>query len=207
MRAYCFIKGHSCAFVIVYFFILLFNSSCLFQKQKHNEYTEPKPLATLIESKPWLIGTDMPRVTLYDDGTFIYLKKSEKNGYFYVRKILDKESLKKFRDSVRLTDNFVKLKNFYRLTTVTDFITVRIYLSDGSRFKTVSVYGMVPETEKRPVTWWVPEKIQKPDKLPLEFEYIYDIMINTSYQNTGIWIPEYIEILICPYEYARKRSP
>ncbi|OQX16558.1 MAG: hypothetical protein BWK80_40075 [Desulfobacteraceae bacterium IS3] len=162
-----------------------------------------RPSAVMIERNPWLNvpGSDTPRVALYDDGTLVYLKKYDKEHPFYMVKALDRESLKKLRKSVCLTDNFMKLDRYYRLTDITDITGVDIYMSDGKRSKAVSVYGLRQKTPELPAAW-LPYEMQYPDKLPDEFLKVYNAMTDIGYQDAGVWIPAYIEILIWPYEHS-----
>ena len=201
-------KDFKCIIILCCFwiFILLIQLSCMVKKPEvRKNYAGARPLTILIESKPFLVGADTPKVALYDDGTLIYLKKYDKMRYFYVKKILDGKSLNELRKLLSLTDNFIKLKKIFNLTNITDLFTVRIYISDGEKSKAVSVYGMIPETTERPAMW-VPARLQKPDRLPEEFKKFYDIITNISYQDAEFWIPDYIEILIWPYGYESDKE-
>lgn len=186
-------------------FILFIQISCSLTKPEvsiSDHYTGPAPLAVLIERDPWLlvIGSDTPIFALYDDGTVIYLKKHEKKPSFYVKKILDQMSLEKLRKRFPTAEEFMKLDNFYNLSTITDLFTVEIYVSDGDLSKAISIYGMIPETTGHPAMW-VPDEFQKPDRLPGEIRMIYNEMTNISYCDAEVWIPAYIEVMIWTYRY------
>ncbi len=171
-----------------------------------NSHPGSRPSAVLIERNPWLTvpGSDMPRVVLYDDGTLICLKKYDKDHPVYMVKVLDRNSLKELRNSVCLTDNFMKLDRYYRLTDITDITGVEIYMSDGKRFKAVSVYGLRQKTSELPAAW-PPYEMQYPDRLPDEFVKIYNAMTDIGYQDAGVWTPAYIEILIWLYEHSPEK--
>lgn len=176
------------------------------EEESRNGHTDSEPSAVLIERDPWLIvpGSDTPRVVLYDNGTLIWLKKYDRKQPLYMVKALDRGELKKLRKSVRLTDRFMKLRRYYRLTDITDAATVEIYMSDGNRSKAVSVYGMRQETSELPAAW-LPYEMQNPDKLPDEFRRVYDAMADIEYPDAEVWIPTYIEVLIWPYRNSPEK--
>src|SRR5580765_5801634 len=57
-------------------------------------YSGPKPLLVMIQTEPWatVIGADTPRVAVYEDGTLLFQRSSEKYGNYY-RKALSPSEL------------------------------------------------------------------------------------------------------------------
>ena len=106
----------------------------------------PKPLLVILERNPNLIvlGADMPRLVLYDNGSLIYRWNDERcsQGYYLENK-LDQTSFKKLKKSVGLTEEFKNLKSGYSLTGSTCLGSVSICIFEGELSKSVYTYGFM----------------------------------------------------------------
>lgn len=148
-----------------------------------------RPLIALIEKNPWLmvIGSDSPRFVLYDNGLLIYFDVEHKE---YQSVTLSERELKQFLDSLPSRD-FFGLNDYYSVVHATDQPTNVLIISQSDILgKKVSVYGNLRDEDDR-------------SKTPKSFLKIYDKI--TTYKNKSAkkWLPEKIEVMIWPDEYAK----
>ena len=159
--------------------------SCKTEKDSINVISDDlKPIIVLIERDPWLmvIGSDSPTFALYSDGTLIYFNKGK--GYFSIK--LNKNKLQEYIPD----ESFKKLDNSYFSASSTDQpINIILYFENDDIFS-VSVYGdLRSKDDARKLT-------------PDTFLNVYDKLIETKNIKGTIWIPDYIEVMIWPYEYS-----
>jgi hypothetical protein len=146
----------------------------------------PKPEFVLIEMNPWLmvVGSDAPEFAIYDDGLVIYRTG---DGYRAVR--LDQDE----RTALLHGINLAGLQDHYEATHVTDQRT-NIFIDFRGQTPIASqVYGSLAAEAVR---------AKVPEALPLA----YDRMHNFDHPDAIEWVPEQIEVMIWPYDYAPEAS-
>jgi hypothetical protein len=155
---------------------------------------QPKPSFVLVEYNPWamVIGADSPTFALYDDGTVIYWKSVGRGGKYLSAKLTGQEVselLKKINPQA-----IEVLNNHYEPAAgITDQPTYLMAAQrpDGS-YKGVSIYGSL-----------------RSDGLFLRAKRVPQALIDafqsvSAYDNSNArdWLPDFIEVMIWPYEYA-----
>ena len=153
---------------------------------------------------PWrkIYGSDMPEFVLYQDGTVVFTRCREKDNpyscYFWTAKLSS--------DEIVQTMNKLSPQAFYSLNdryvpgssiTVSDLGT-RLFVMrklDGT-YKEVSTYGALSGDKPEYVAENVPNSLRK----IVEFVQSYDN------PNAVEFIPEYLEIVIEPYEEESKKN-
>src|SRR5436190_9050422 len=90
----------------------------------------PKPLAVFIQSNPWatVIGSDTPRVAIYENGDVIFAKTlNDRLVYHHVT--LDKNELEKVREQLKPVLAIRDLKPVYNIRpNATDLPEAMFYL-------------------------------------------------------------------------------
>ncbi len=175
----------------------------------------PRPVVVLIEEDPWLtvIGSDMPRLAIYDDGTIIYRLDPEKHPSelenefpSYNQAVLSEGEMNELFAKLNPTA-FRELKGFYNVTpNVTDEPTVDLYLYADGVEKAVSVYGFGCENDGPPPSERMPDD-PKPYPLPAQFGEAYAALVSLSPKASEKWIPPELELMVWPFEYAKETIP
>ena len=118
----------------------------------------PKPIAVFIQSDPWamVIGSDTPRVAIYENGDVIFAKKvNDRLAYHHVT--LDKNELAKVRERFKPVIALKALEPGYNIRpNVTDQPEAAFYFRDGEREVATSVYGLMAAGTKLPASTEVP---------------------------------------------------
>lgn len=145
-----------------------------------------RPLVVLVETEPWamVIGSDSPRFALYSDGLVIYRRERE---YRSVR-LTDQE-----RRSLLATLEVEALACFigdHGNTAVTDQPYHNLFLGRGGPLSLVSVYGARFDPSA------VPSAVAAANTQLAAFDH----------PGARTWLPERIEVMIWPYEYAPDAS-
>ena len=163
-------------------------------------YAGPKPIAVLIETNPWamVIGSDTPRVAVYETGEVIYLKvvgESADYRHFQLAPAAFSQLERRLGPVLALAG----LKSFYDIAPgVTDQPRSQFYLRDGAHEATAAVYGLMAPTTRLPGYTSFPGA-GAPDVLPRELLEIDDARSTT-------WIPSYLEVELWDYSYAPEAS-
>jgi hypothetical protein len=150
---------------------------------------QAEPIVVLIQYDPWamVIGSDSPMFVLYDDGTAIYRRGS---GHYAAH--LSSSELRAFLATLR-PDRLVEQNRSFALSNSTDQPSTVIYVKTGSTYSRVSIYGSLRSTEDRAA-------------LPIEVADIYETLSAFEWHGETPWLPEAIEVMIWPYEYAPDES-
>lgn len=168
---------------------------------------EPKPVLMVMGRDPWalVIGSDSPKFVLYDDGTLVYLRDPPNfDEPFVSRRVTDWASFQKELVSFDLS----QAGDHYELSASTDQISTIIWTPG----KTVGIYGdwrkaRVNERDSDPLTKAISEREKKMwESLPSE---IRETLKRIEEQRTikgSNWLPEKIEVMFWPYEYAPDES-
>lgn len=149
----------------------------------------PAPLLVLIEPDIWkmVVGSDTPAFALYEDGRTIYRTRS---GYESVT--LDPEELTKFLKSLDLR-SVAGLAGGYIATERTHQRQTFLLIYTGQDPVFISVYGAFEQHQNRA-------------KLPPEIAALRDKLLSFGDDRASQWLPEDIEVMIWPYDYAPEPS-
>jgi hypothetical protein len=167
----------------------------------------PKPIAVLVQTDPWLmvIGSDTPRVALYDDGQIILLKEDKNKRPVFFHKRLSVDELAAIKKKISAFGDYSKLKRNYDMTPATDQPETQIYLDLGGPTFATSVYGLwVSDAKHSPYSSRKGE--QKPEVLPKAIKDLHAYLTSLDFANAKQWEPLYIEVMIWGYDYAPEES-
>jgi hypothetical protein len=144
-----------------------------------------RPIVVLLETEPWamVIGADSPRFALYRDGLVIYRRANE---YRSVRLNVRE------RDTLLADlgiDHLACFVGNYGEQAVTDQPWHHLLIGRGGPLSPISVYGAV----RAPST---PAPVVAADERLAAFDH----------PDARPWLPERIEVMIWPYEYAPEPS-
>jgi hypothetical protein len=153
---------------------------------------EEKPDVLVYVRDPWLmvIGSDTPILSAYKTGEIIWQENKLPNGGEYKSVKLNKTEYAEFLS--RLKD-LSKLNEEYVLTGKTDQPEENMEFNILGKSKKINVYGSLASKECR-------------DKAPKELLEMYDFLANYKNEKSKNWQPEFIEVMIWPYEYAPDKS-
>src|SRR5262249_54194855 len=107
-----------------------------------------KPIIVLYEVDPWLmvIGSDVPRVTVYEDGLAIMVRPQPKAPPERIVAHLTQSETKRLVSQLKGT-GAGKLANYIDICGCEDGPTSTILFRSDSRWSSVSVYGVGPDGE------------------------------------------------------------
>jgi hypothetical protein len=145
-----------------------------------------KPQLVLIETDPWLmvVGSDSPEFALYDDGLVVFRRA---DGYFSVRLAPEEQASLFGRFTV------AGLDEHYDAARATDQPTNIFIDFRGEKPAATLVYGSL----RRPGT---------KDRLPEMLVSMYDAFHDFDHPRATAWLPDKIEVMVWPYEYAPEES-
>jgi hypothetical protein len=144
-----------------------------------------KPLVVLVESNPWamVIGSDSPRFALYSDGVVIYQTAA---GYHSVK--LSETESKELQAALDVGALACALGD-YKTTDWTDQNTESLFIGRGGALAAISVYGDPASS-----------------KVPSAMRSAYARLSRFDRSDARPWLPENIEVMVWPYEYAPDAS-
>lgn len=163
-------------------------------------FAGPKPVAVFIEQNPWLmvIGSDTPRVTVYDNGDVIFLKKSGDEYSMRIAKLSPTELSQLEQKWAPLFET--KLKRDYSLSDATDQTSAQLYLRNGDQAIAVDAYGLDCDG----ISYVA--KLDPADTPPPEFYAVHKSLCNLDFASSEAWTPEYVEVMLWNYDYAPDKS-
>jgi hypothetical protein len=168
-----------------------------------NPYEGAKPLAVFIQTDPWamVIGSDTPRVAIYENGEVIFLRKvNDRWALFHVT--LDKPALEKVRKQLKPFLGLKKLKPFYDVApNVTDQPQAIFWVRDGDREAATSVYGLMAEGTQLPAYTTMHGEVT-PDVPPDELLKLHRWLSKLDYDGAQEWTPKYIEVMLWDFSRA-----
>lgn len=168
-------------------------------------WPESDPIAIVTEYDPWamVIGADSPRAILFADGTFIRTDLSGRSLSFSTARLSPSE-LSRVQAALGPMRAFTRLKDAYDLApNVTDMPTAELVRNEGRLSKTVEVYGYRLGLVDVPATF-VSFTDEKADRLPLEFDKAFRVLVGLRPTRLVRWHPRYLEVMVWPFEYSRK---
>lgn len=155
------------------------------------DFAPAKPKIVLIERNPWLmvIGSDSPTFVLYDDGRVIYATKA---GYVTVAlSPAERDALLTNIDAPALQP---LAKHYDRYPGVSDMRTAVLVVFEDAKPSIISVYGGIDSS-------WTKGSIV-PEKVVIAGNRLRSF----THPDAQPWLPEQIEVMIWPYEYAPQKS-
>jgi hypothetical protein len=164
-------------------------SDCSAQLDAPKERHADRPILVLVETNPWamVLGSDSPRFALYDDGVVIYRTK---DGFRHVR--LDAERAEDLRKAVNV-NTLSCLKKNYSTSSWTDQPSEYLFFGRGGRLSHISVYGRIPGGNVQ-------------TDVPPPLIAAYERLANFDDPKSQPWMPDFIEVVIWPYDYAPEPS-
>jgi hypothetical protein len=165
------------------------------------------PIAILIQTDPWsmVIGSDTPRVAIYENGEVIFAKKVG-DDLMYHHVTLAQKELQELRGKIKPLLDVKNLEPWYDLApNVTDQPEAMFYLRDGEREIATSVYGLMAEgTELPAYTRFAngPEATPPPDALLK----VHKFLTTLDFPQSTEWQPEYVEVMLWDYSYSPESS-
>ncbi len=149
----------------------------------------PHPLIVMLISDPWLmvVGSDSPAFALYSDGTAIFRTKSGMRS--------TKLDVNQRDELVRSLENpdLSVLAGFYEADPVSDQPTNQMLIYGRKTPFYISVYGSLDDKSVR-------------TKLPKKITEAFDRLRHFQAPNAQTWLPDKVEVMVWPYEYAPERS-
>jgi hypothetical protein len=143
------------------------------------------PLIVLVEQDPWamVIGSDSPRFALYDDGLVIFRSKT---GFKSVK--LSGAEMSALVSRIA-PEKLAPLARLYRVSQVTDQPLVMLAVFDQGKRSVIRIYGR-PSTQDAAAM------------LPTPVVAAYQQLMAFDHPRARDWLPEKIEVMIWPYDYA-----
>lgn len=140
-----------------------------------------QPIAVLITTNPWamVIGADEPRLALYSDGMVIY-----RSGREYRAVRLNSHEAEELRASLGI-ENLACFIGAYGDTSITDQAENNLFIGRGGGMSLISIYGQI-----------------RPSSAPPQVIPAYERLLNFTHPGSQPWLPEQVEIMVWPYEYA-----
>ena len=167
----------------------------------------PKPIAVFIQTNPWamVIGSDTPRVAVYENGEVIFPKKVG-DRLVYHTVTLNKDELNKFRETLKPVLTLKDLKPSYNIRpNATDQPESMFYFRDGDREVATSVYGLMAAGTQLPGFTQFPNGV-KPTAPPDELLKLHKSLCELDYKESKEWTPKYVEVMLWDYSYAPGES-
>lgn len=160
----------------------------------------------VLERNPWLmvIGSDSPTFALYDDGAVVWLRDKPTKDEPFSRGATPTASvaLKEL-----IPYDLAKFADHYQLTSWTDQPTTVIWTPK----KTISIYGNWRTTSNPmasdPQLRAIAERDKKmSDSFPAEIRASL-LRVDEQRKHEGdAWLPNRVEVMLWPYEYAPEES-
>jgi hypothetical protein len=153
-----------------------------------------QPIILFTEYNPWamLVGGDTPSVALYVDGTVIFWQGDRRSGR-YMTAHLTPAQTKNFFSPLTVQD-IASFHSDYSLTQTTDQTTNKLVVLTSQGYKTISVYGDLRDGYHHEAG---------SDDLPAGLQSIFSELVNYSVPDAKPWMPDFLEVVIWPFEYAR----
>lgn len=167
--------------------IAFFNRPFLLAEARSS--STPSPLIVLLQSDPWLAvtGSDSPAFALYDDGTVIFRTKS---GFLSTK--LDRSRKDALVEAFG-GDEMSMLAGRYSATNITDQPDSSLLLYGRKVPAYITVYGSLDDEDVR-------------SSLPEAVLTAFDRLRGFSSSGAQPWLPEKVEVMIWPYDYAPDQS-
>ncbi|MBV8976358.1 MAG: hypothetical protein JOZ13_03180 [Alphaproteobacteria bacterium] len=169
--------------------VLARNSDCSDRLDAPGSQTDGSPVLVLVETNPWamVLGSDSPRFVLYDNGLAIY---QAEDGLRQIQ--LDKRSVADLRSAVNV-GALACLEKHYSTSSWTDQSSEILFFGRGGKLSRISVYGPIPDDREGTA-------------LPLPLVRAYQRLAKFDEPKARPWMPDFIEVMVWPYDYAPEPS-
>jgi len=151
--------------------------------------SRPYPLIVMLTTDPWLmvVGSDSPTFALYSDGTAIFRTRAG----LKTAKLNQTEQA----DLVHAFDNpdLAALAGGYEVADATDQPDNRLLVYGSKVPFYISVYGSLDDKVVRA-------------KLPRAITEVFDRLRTFHVSDARAWLPDKVEVMAWPYEYAPDQS-
>jgi hypothetical protein len=165
-------------------------------------FAGPKPVAVFIEVNPWLmvIGSDTPRVAIYENGEVIFAKNIGES-YAYHTSRLTAAELSALEGRWLAIFGTTPKKDGYDVSHATDQATAWFYLRHGGKTFATNVYGW---DCRRSLP--APAKLEPQDTPPAELAELHKTFCAIDFAASREWTPKYVEVMFWDYGYAPQSS-
>lgn len=177
-------------------------------------YQGPKPLVVFIETEPQLLvlGADMPRVVLYDNGQLIVheprgkraangdvvLGQTRRKGTGYTHRTLSKEEMDAFQKRISPIFAVKDLKPFYTIAPNTTNVPVAcFYFRRGTREVITKIHGLA--LLDRQAADRAELGIESTEKLPGPLVDAHRFLGSLDHRPGVEWAPRYVEVMLWPW--------
>ena len=163
-----------------------------------------KPIAVLMEQDPWLmvIGSDTPRVAVYENGDVVFVKKTGERTYAYHYAKLTPGELGALSQMWAPLVARPLAKKHFTLSDATDQPTAALYFANGTVQWAASVYGLSCRSAVPPA----PTNPKGDDAPPPELFAVHKSLCALDYPSSREWQPAYVEVMLWDYSYAPQPS-
>jgi hypothetical protein len=165
---------------------------------KFDPFAGPKPIAVFTEINPWLmvIGSDTPRVAVYENGDVVFAKKiGDYYGYHFAK--LSPAQLKEMEARWLSVFDTKPKPGGYDVSYATDQSTAVFYLRHGDKTFAANVYGW----DCRRATP-APADLKPEDRPPAALEDVHKTFCSFDVADSHEWVPKYLEVMLWDYSYA-----
>jgi hypothetical protein len=171
-------------------------------------YLGPKPVLVWIQSNPWLmvLGSDTPRVVLYEDGDLVFFKGSGPTGTYRHRRLLPGElGQLRHRLGPVMALGDARPRFFNLAGSVTDLPEALLYARSGQQEVVTRIYGL--DDDGTPTRKRIDGANEPVPKGPLgDLLELHQFLAALTDSECSAWKPRYLEVMIWPYEYAPDKS-
>jgi hypothetical protein len=170
-------------------------------------YVGPKPLAVFIQTDPWsmVLGSDTPRIAIYDNGDVIFVKQVKKR-LVYHSVVLDKEALDSVVARLKPVLAVNGIKRWYNIRpNISDQPQARLYLHEGAAEVATSVYGLMCTGTDLPGYTEGPRSFD-PTLPPIELLTLHQWLCQLDFPSSKEWSSKYVEVMFWDYSYAPEAS-
>ncbi len=164
---------------------------------RDSPWPEDAPIAKVTTHDPWatVIGAELPRASLYDDGTVIRWDVVEGEGTIFTTARLTALELLRVRNALGPIDRLQSMSASYDMSPgARDEPTVEISRRSGREAKTVEVRGYDSE---RGVNEERSASVQEIHALR-EFSRLYNLLVELKPQNSVEWRERFLEVMLWP---------
>ena len=164
-----------------------------------NPWKGPMPLAVLIQTDPWLMvmGSDTPRIVVYDDGQVVYQKIEKGKRPVYMHVQLVSNEFAAVTNKLAQKSNVSGLKTFYNVApNMTDQPETMLFLALGKKVFVTTVYGLY--------TPFVGGS--RAANLPQQIMDLHTYLTSLKFPAATPWDPSFVEVMLWDYGYAPDES-
>jgi len=160
-------------------------------------YEGPKPLVVWVQTNPWLwvIGSDTPRVVLYEDGELV-LGKPVDHAFVYRHRRLQAAELAAFKERLRPVAAAAEIHPRYDLTGgMTDQPAALLYVRSREREIATAIEGLGARDS-------APGKREPSDRADAGLTALLDLhnfLATLDEAGSVEWRPRYVEVMLWPF--------